>query len=124
MKKIFGLLLAICMCLFCVACAPADMGKAKEKMEEAGYKVTVVGETAAELLSGAYAVDMMNATKSEGGLLNLEIETVTAILFESSSAAKDYYDSVKDDKEEDESCKQSGKWVITGTEEAIKAFTK
>ena len=124
MKKFLGLLLAICMCVFFVACAPSNVDKAKEKMEEAGYKVTVVGESAAELLAGVTAVNMMNATKSEGGLLNLQIETVTAILFEDATAAKNYYDSVKDDQKENESCKQSGKWVISGTEEAIKAFTK
>ena len=46
------------------------------------------------------------------------------MLFESASAAKDYYEKHKDEAEEDQVMKQSGKWVYAGTEDAVEAFTK
>ena len=41
MKKILAVLLAGLMCLFMVACAPADMERAEAKMERAGYTVNL-----------------------------------------------------------------------------------
>ena len=124
MKKFLVGILAALTCFAFVACAPNTVEDAKTKMEEAGYTVIVSGEAAAELIAGETAVDMLTATKSSGGLTNLKIDNVSAIFFESSSAAKEYYESVKDDKDEDEVAKQDGKWVYVGTETAIADFTK
>ncbi len=125
MKKFLVALLAGLMCLFMVACAPADMEEAKAKMEEAGYKVTVVSEEATEFLVGKEAVGSLNATKTEGGITNLSVYSVNAILFESSEAAKKYYEQTKtEDVEEGQAYKLSGCWVISGSEVAVDAFLK
>ena len=125
MKKLLGLLLAVLTCLCFAACTPSNMEKAQEKMEEAGYDVKVSSEDAAELLFGEEAEASMTATKSSGGLTNLKIDTITAILFESSDAARAYYDDKKGEEEdEDEGIKQSGKWAYFGTEAAMEAFNK
>ncbi|MBE5739287.1 MAG: hypothetical protein E7349_00345 [Clostridiales bacterium] len=118
MKKFLAAIFAFVMCLALVACVPADLDKAEDKMEEAGYKVTVMSGDAAELLYGEEVVGLITATKAEGsGILNTKTYTVNAVLFESSKAAKDYAED-KDDVE------VSGKWAISGDEEAIKAFKK
>lgn len=118
MKKFLVGLLAAVTCFALVACAPANLDKAEDKMEDAGYKVTVMEGDAAELLYGEDVVGMITATKTEGsGLLNMKTYTVTAILFESNKAAKSYAEG-KDGVE------VSGKWAISGSEEAVKEFTK
>ena len=127
MKKIISILLAAFTCLCLTACAPSDLEKAEEKMEKAGYSVVVTGENAAELLVGDDAEGMIVATKMEGGLTNLKTETVTAYLFESITDAMEYYKEKKDDmddKDDKTVFKMSGKWVIAGTEQAVKDFTK
>lgn len=125
MKKFLVALLAGLMCLFMVACAPADMEKAKAKMEEAGYSVTVLSEEATEVLVGEEAVGSLNATKTEGGITNLKIYTVNAILFESAAAAKAYYNETKTEEvDEGQAYKVSGCWVISGSEVAVNAFLK
>ena len=125
MKKFLVALLAGLMCLFMVACAPADMEKAKAKMEEAGYTVTVISEETTEALVGEEAVGSMNATKTEGGITNLKIYTVNAILFESAAAAKAYYNETKTEEvDEGKAYKVSGCWVISGSKVAVDAFLK
>lgn len=125
MKKLMLVLLAALMCLCMVACAPADIEKAEAKMKDAGYKVTVVSEEATEFLVGKEAVGSLNATKTEGGWTNLSVYTINAILFESSEAAKKYYEQTKtEDVEEGQAYKLSGCWVISGSEVAVKAFLK
>ena len=118
MKKFLAAIFAFVMCLTLVACVPADLDKAEDKMEEAGYKVVVSEGDAAEFLYGEEVVGSILATKAEGsGILNTKTYTVTAVLFENNKAAKSYAEG-KDDVE------VSGKWAISGDEEAIKAFKK
>ena len=127
MKKILSVFLAALTCACLTACAPADLDKAETKMKDAGYDVLLTGEDAAELLVGEEAEGMITATKMEGGLTNLSVHKVTAYLFESASAAKDYYDSKKEDmedKDEGTVFKKSGKWVVSGSEDAVKDFLK
>ncbi len=116
MKKLLSVLLAALTCLFLVACAPADLDKAEEKMEKAGYNV-VVDET----FSGLFDDDVVGsiiATKAG--------DFLTATLFEDAKSAKEYYDKVKDEDadKEDQIVKKSGKWVFVGTEDAVEDFTK
>lgn len=117
MKKLLSVLLAALTCLFLVACAPANIDKAEDKMEKAGYKVTVIDGAAAEFI----------AENAEAQLIAIKSgDILTAVLFEDAKSAKDYYDKVKDEDadKEDQVVKKSGKWVFSGTEDAVEDFTK
>ncbi len=122
MKKIIVALMAALMCVGFAACAPANVEKAQAKMEKAEYKVVVNDNQAiVDGLYGEEAVATVTATK--GGLTNMK--GVSAILFESAKAAKAYYKDIKEDADEDDGVlKCSGKWVVMGDEEAVKAFLK
>ena len=113
------------MCLACTACAPMNLEKAEEKMEEAGYKVTVTEGDAAELIA-ENAVGVIVAVDVSISLSGISGDMLTAILFDSFSDAIEYYKEHKDDEKdrEDQVIKLSGKWVYIGTEDAIKDFTK
>ena len=128
MKKFLVALMAALTCFACVACAPANVDKAKAKMEEAGYTVKVSDEDAAELIAGEEAVGMIVAIDGDIDFgdfeFDMDVDMLTAVLFETSSAAKDYYEKHKDEAEEDQVIKQRGKWVYAGTEDAVEAFTK
>ena len=128
MKKLLSVLLAALTCVFFVACAPMDIDKAEDKMEKAGYEVTVIdGEAAEKLADNEDAEAILTATKGDlGDLLSGDVEMVTAVLFESLSAAWDFYQENKDEAEEDDDTvyKMNGKWVISGTEDAVKEFLK
>ena len=125
MKKILSLILVVLTCLCFAACAPSNIEKAKDKMTEAGYTIVAASEDAVPGVEGS--VGSIMAVKGADTLLGNvtgEGETLSAVLFESSKAAKEYYNNNKDKAEEDDNVKLSGKWVIVGTEDAIKAFTK
>lgn len=128
MKKFLLAIVAAIMCIGMAACAPANIEKAETKMKDAGYKVeTTTDADAVKALTGEGAVGMIVAIKGEFSLTTgISGGMVTAVLFESSSAAKEYYNKVKDEEAEDEDqiAKQDGKWVYVGTESAIEDFTK
>ena len=111
MKKLLHAVLVAMACLSFVACVPSSMDKAEEKMKKEGYTVIAYTDEEAEGLVGAFT-----ATKMEG-ILN--VDNVTALLFESSKAAKEYYEGL-DNKG---SALQDGKWVYWGTEDGIEDFT-
>ena len=118
MKKFLVGLLAALACFAMVACVPGDLAKAEEKMEKAGYSVQVADGDLIVALYGEEVVGTVTATKTEGsGLLNTKVYSVTAILFENNAAAKSYAEGKED-------VEVSGKWVYSGDEEAVKAFTK
>ena len=125
MKKTFVGFLAMMMCLACTACAPMNLEKAEEKMEEAGYKVTVTEGDAAELVA-ENAVGVIVAVDVNISLSGVSGGMLTAILFDSFADANAYYKEHKDDEKEkeDQVIKKSGKWVYIGTENAIEDFTK
>ena len=110
MKKILCAVLAAVACLGMAACVPSNMDKAEEKMKKEGYTVIAYTDEEAEGLVGAFT-----ATKMEG-ILN--VDNVTALLFESSKAAKEFYK----DMENKGSAIQDGKWIYWGTEDAIEDF--
>lgn len=128
MKWLSMAVLTVVTCFALFACAPADAAKAKEKMEKAGYSVTVVeGEDASDMVDGLVAY--VRATKldiSLGSGLDADGEMVSAYLFDSASSAKKFWDEEMKDEELPEGweAKQSGKWVIGGTQEAVKEFLK
>ena len=110
MKKFLCGLFTAVTCLMLVACAPSTVEKAEEKMEEAGYTVVAYNKDDAEGLQGGLV--------ATSGLIGGN--TMTALYFESSDAAKDYYESLS----EDTKAVKDGKWVYWGDEAAIKAFKK
>ncbi len=116
MKKFLKALVAglsfVTMMAFLAGCVPSNMAKAKEKMEEAGYSVLDYEKSGEEegLVGGLIA---------KTGLLGGE--SLTALLFSSSSEAKEYYEEIKDDVKNAE---HQGKWVFWGTEGGVKAFNK
>lgn len=127
MKKFLVAILAAITCISFAACAPSNVEKAKDKLKDAGYTIVTASEEAVPYVEGsvgsimaAKGGDTLAETFTGGG------EALTAVLFESKSAAKDYYEKVKDEEAEDEDqiIKQDGKWVYIGTESAIKDFTK
>ena len=110
MKKFLCGILTAVTCLMLVACTPSTVEKAEEKMKEAGYKVVAYNKDDAEGLQGGII--------ATSGLIGGN--TMTALYFESSDAAKDYYESLG----EDTKAVKDGKWVYWGDEAAIKAFKK
>lgn len=104
-------------CLFAVsasvaACKPTSIEKAKEKMKEEGYAVA------------AYQVDKDEVDGYVGGFVatkveTLDVDTITAVLFESKKEAKEFYEELGG---EDSKWLQEGKWVFMGTEDAIEDF--
>ena len=124
MKKLITIFLVVLTCLCFAACTPANVEKAKEKMEAAGYSVELISEDVVEIGLGEEAEGSIIATKTEGGLLNLKTYILTAVLFDSTKAAKEYYEQTVENAGGDTGVKQSGKWVIVGSLEAIDEFMK
>ena len=110
MKKILFAILAGIICIGLVACTPASVEKAEDKMQEAGYKVVAYSKDDAEGCVGGFI-----ASKGLSDLSN----TMTAVLFETKDDAREFYSSVS----EFDVAKLDGKWVYWGAEEAIKEFT-
>lgn len=88
-----------------IACAPADLEKAEEKMKEDGYKVVVVEDSTIDGCVGSIIM------KEEG----LTLEMATALLFEDAKSAKAYYETLDQGWVE-------GKWVIVGDEDIYEDF--
>lgn len=111
MKKFFLSLIMAIMCIGMAACAPMSVEAAEEKMQKAGYTVVAYEDKEAEGLVGGFV-----ATAGLSGLLGGN--TMTALLFETTDAASDFY-SVANKA----GAVLDGKWVYWGSEEAVDAFT-
>lgn len=107
MKKFLAAIFAFVMCLALVACAPASVEKAEDKMEDAGYTVLAYEQDAEGLVGGIIA---------KKGLMG---DGMTALLFETKDDAKDFMEDLGDDD-----AVLKGKWVCWGDDDAIKDFTK
>lgn len=88
-----------------IACAPADLEKAEEKMKQEGYSVVVVEDSTIDGCVGSIIM-------KEGGLT---LEMATALLFEDTKSAKAYYETLDQGWQE-------GKWVIVGDEDIYEDF--
>lgn len=103
-----------------VACAPKDPTSAKEKLEDAGYSVSVDGTVQPNLmkLAGIEGVkSVVIATDGE--------ESVYAVYFESKGAAKDAMSTLTEWAENNgktSNFKRSGQWLYSGTEQGLKDF--
>ena len=87
---------------------------AEEKMQKEGYGVIAYEDKEAEGLIGGFV-----ATKNDGeGLFDIEIEMITAMLFETKDAATDFYSAANQ-----AGAVLDGKWVYWGTEDAIEDIT-
>ena len=127
MKKFLVAILAAITCISFAACAPSNVEKAKDKLKDAGYTIVTASEEAVPYVEGS--VGSITAVKGGNTLAETFTgggEALTAVLFESKSAAKDYYEDAKGEAEEDddEIIELKGKWIIVGSEDAIKDFTK
>lgn len=119
MKKTLRISVLTLMLLFVftfVACAPKDMDAAQKKLEKENYEI-VYATTYSTKDDGSCgslsAYQMINFTKGN---------IILATLYESKADAKAAYEKGGFDKDEDQKVQRIGKWVVVGTEEAIKAF--
>ena len=105
------LVLAVVLGVALVACAPKDMDAAKKKMNNAGYTVMSYSGGLYEDCDGAFM-----ALKSN--------ESLYALHFTSSKAAKKAYEDLQDEDDKEPNLKHQGKWVFYGSEGGVKAFAK
>lgn len=120
MFKLFSLLALFAFVFTLVSCKPDNGEEAKERLEEAGYKVVVVTGSAADaMFMGVDGVnEIVVAGKSSG-------ESFVAILFDSKDAAKAELSDVKtavNTEFPDFEIHHSGKWVYYGSPSGIDAF--
>lgn len=111
LKKVICAVAAAMSCLFLFACTPTSVSKAKDKMKKEGYSISTYSAEDAEDVEGGFI-----AVKKEG---LLDIDTITAILFDSTKAAKKFMEENGDSL----NAIRDGKWVYWGTEDAIEDFT-
>ncbi|MBO7536455.1 MAG: hypothetical protein J6T34_04890 [Bacilli bacterium] len=122
MKRILGVITLLVVVVLLVACAPANSDKAKAKMEKAGYTCAwyankEVGEDG--------QIGYLGCTKGNtiGTIIDGLGNGLTATLYDSAAHAKAAFNDTKD-AEGKTSAVLAGKWVLAGSEEAIKAFKK
>ncbi len=101
-----------------VACAPSNSEKAVEKMKKAGF--TAAATTYSEVQEDG-AVAVVSGTKDS--LSQALSGMYTATLYKTAKQAKAAYNETKD-AEGKTNCTLVGKWVVWGSEEAVKAFKK
>ncbi len=128
MKKVIRLssiLLVVAFLFTLVSCAPKDAAAGREKMEGKGYTVATDGTVipAALRLLGVDGVQtVLTCSKSSD---DNGSETLVAILFKEKSQAKDSSSKVQDYAKKngyESSVKVAGKWVIYGSDQAVKDF--
>ena len=124
MKRILDVLTLLVCVVLLVACAPANSDKAKAKMEKAGYTASWVAN---KEVGEDGQVGYLSATKgnSIGSLIDgvLNGDGLVATLYDSSANAKKAYKETQN-SEGNTSAVLVGKWVVTGSDEALKAFKK
>ena len=128
MKKTIKSLLLILLIAFTftfMACAPSSSADAKAKMEKAGYSAVV--STLSEVGENG-EVATIACTKTGDGNIFSQIGSAlenafSGTMYDSYKSAKAAYDKTKD-AESNTSAVLSGKWVIYGNEESVKAFSK
>ena len=114
MKKLIALLVVVFAAFVLVACAPSSYEKAKAKMDDAGY--TCLGGVNKEVGDNGEVATLSGTTIKEN---------FVAVLYDSSSNAKKAFNSAKDaEGKVPDNLELVGKWVIYGSENAVKAFKK
>ena len=116
MFKLFSLLALFAFVFTLVSCKPDNGEEAKERLEEAGYKVEVfTGSAADAMLMGVDGVSELVVAGKSG-------ETFVAILFDSKDAAENAISDVKTGVAGKFEIHHSGKWVYYGSQSGIDAF--
>lgn len=115
LKKLSVLCAVIFAGVMLTACVPSNLDKAKAKMEEAGYSVVAIdkSEEEAEGLVGGFIASKIALKDGDLGMM--------ALLFDSKSSAKEYYEKWVEEDDQKEII-QKGKWVYSGTETSIEVF--
>ena len=115
MKKLLKLLavsmVAVLTAIMLIACAPADLDKAEEKMEKLDYNVEVV-----EVDENDDGVVGTIIIKEDGLSLNMAM----AVLFDSANSAKTYFE--ENGGEDKDNVWLEGKWIISGDEDIYEDF--
>ena len=99
-----------------VACAPANSDKAVAKMKKAGFEASAT--TYSEVQDDGSVASVI---AQKGGLLSTN--ALTATLYKTTKQAKAAFEETKN-AEGKSNCTLVGKWVVWGSEEAVKAFKK
>ena len=124
MKRILGVITLLVVAVLLVACAPANSDKAKAKMEKAGY---TCAWTANKEVSEDGEVGYLTATKgsSIGGLIDglLDGDGLVAVQYDTAAHAKKAFNDSKNAEGKTDAV-LVGKWVISGSDAAVKAFKK
>lgn len=106
-----------------VSCAPSSIKAATQKMEKKDYKV--ISEKLPQEAEDEGVVGIIVATKGNiADMLKGDYEMVTATLFKSAKDAKKAMKDAEDTFGKDTVIKQSGKWIVVGTEQGVKDFLK
>ena len=128
MKKVLRLssiLVVVAFLFTLVSCAPKDAAAAKSKLEKKDYKVITSEDAISGIkalgidLEGAETALYFRAKESD------KHEYLYAILFAKKSQAKDAASKMKEYEEKNggsSNVQNIGKWVVYGTEQAIKDF--
>ncbi|HHV03228.1 MAG TPA: hypothetical protein GXX64_04865 [Bacteroidales bacterium] len=98
-------LVVVMLAVTLTACGPSSVDAAKKKMEKKGYNVVAVKND-----DGTGAITVTKGI----------IPVLTAALYKSSSDAKEAYEKL--DGKDYDNLQKIGKWVVFGTEQAIKDF--
>ena len=142
-KLVTLLLLVVMVMTVClVGCAPKTADDAKAKLEDKGYKVTVIdGSKAGVTIAGMQAVITAYKTGDKN-------DYVSAIMFDSKESAEKYYatfeedynaereelkNEIKNEKNEDKKAKlqaaydsmvikKNGQWIAAGNKDGVKAL--
>ena len=118
LKRIALVVTAGALCAMLFACAPSNVSKAEEKMAKQGYTVTDINASILGLLFDGV----------EGGIMAVdnEGESIVAVRFESVDDAKDAFkdwDDLLSKLGKEGTAVRDGKWVYSGTGDAIEDFT-
>lgn len=114
--RLFSVLSLFLLVFALVSCKPDNADEARERLEEKGYTVTILTGTEADL-AFAYLDDVAETvTAIKGSTDNMFV----AILFDSEDAAEKAKSELEVHSEYE--VHQSGKWVYSGSDEAVEAF--
>ncbi len=120
MKKFLtmvALMLVVVMSVALLTACGVDMDNAKQKLEDADYKVIVVGDGEKE--TGDYEGVVRMLTATDIGLGNLLSANAVTILQFNDKEARDEVFAELDGSMEGYECKVSGMCIVFGTEEAV-----
>ncbi len=126
LAKVLALVLIVAMfAVMLTACAPKNVKDATEKMEEAGYYCFTGTNDTLNALIGAIrdaegAQNVFMCAKGDNmvvALTNIVSDSLVAVLFDTKANAKASLEDYTGDK-----AKVIGKWVVIGSEDAVKAF--